>query len=117
MSSSCAAFSVLLIVLVAYPLINIIPVASLAGVMFCIVYHTFEWSSLKLIAAAFLSKQKREKYVEIQGRKVNRSDIFIVLQVSERSERAFWKSRILRRLHPLQKLNYPIAHRFARRRS
>ena len=49
LSGAAAGLFLLIILLVAYPLINRIPVASLAGVMFNVVFHTFEWSSLRII--------------------------------------------------------------------
>ena len=32
----------------AYPVLNYIPVASLSGIMFVVVIHTFKWSPAKL---------------------------------------------------------------------
>merc|ERR1740138_1018389 len=48
---SSSAF-LLFIIMVAFPVINILPVAALAGVMFNVVYHTFEWDSLSLMAVS-----------------------------------------------------------------
>ena len=50
---TCSVF-LLFILLVAYPAVNVLPVAALAGVMFNVVYQTFEWGSLKLLALAAL---------------------------------------------------------------
>jgi len=79
LSSSVAATFMLLIILVAYPLINLIPVASLAGVMFVVTYFTIEWESFKIVLAALLPKKIREKYGIYT--KVKRSDVFIMLIV------------------------------------
>ena len=58
----------LLIVLVAYPGIKQIPVSALVGVMFNVCFHTFEWSSLKLIAlAAPLDSRLLEAVYRDQG--------------------------------------------------
>eukprot|EP00592_Proboscia_alata_P018235 CAMPEP_0194402592 /NCGR_PEP_ID=MMETSP0176-20130528/1278_1 /TAXON_ID=216777 /ORGANISM="Proboscia alata, Strain PI-D3" /LENGTH=638 /DNA_ID=CAMNT_0039200009 /DNA_START=36 /DNA_END=1952 /DNA_ORIENTATION=+ len=79
LSSSVAATFMLLIILVAYPLINLIPVASLAGVMFIVTYFTIEWGSFKIVLAALLPEKVREK----RGiyTKVKRSDCIIMLIV------------------------------------
>lgn len=79
LSSSVAAFFMLLIILVAYPLINLIPVAGLAGVMFVVTYFTIEWESLKVVFGSLLPQKYRLKYgLET---KVKRSDVFIMLCV------------------------------------
>ena len=69
----------LCILLVAYPLINIIPVASLAGVMFIVTYYTIEWSSFKVVAGTILPASLREKF-GLQT-KVNRMDALTMLIV------------------------------------
>merc|ERR1740121_3505333 len=57
---SCSVF-LLFILLVAYPAINILPVAALAGVMFNVVVQTFEWGSLRLLAVTILPKRVRDR--------------------------------------------------------
>ncbi len=47
LSGFVAAIGLLLIVLVFYPLIDMIPLAAIVGVMFVVVYKTFEWDSFK----------------------------------------------------------------------
>ena len=84
LSTFVAGLFLLIIVLVAYPVINIIPVAALAGVMFCVVYHTFEWSSIRLMLSACLPRHMREKNRTqkfLKNSKVKRSDILVVLVV------------------------------------
>ncbi|CAJ1326862.1 unnamed protein product [Effrenium voratum] len=54
LSSLTAGLFLLVIVLVAYPGIKQIPVSALVGVMFNVCYHTFEWSSLRLMCLAAL---------------------------------------------------------------
>lgn len=79
LSSSIAAFFMLLIILVAYPLINLIPVAGLAGVMFVVTYFTIEWESFKVVLGCLLPLKYRLKYgLET---KVKRSDVFVMLSV------------------------------------
>merc|ERR1740121_3582429 len=63
LSSAVAGVVLLLVVMVAYPAINIIPTSALVGVMFNVVYHTFEWRSFKLLFLASFPKQARERYL------------------------------------------------------
>lgn len=79
LSSTVAAIFMLLIILVAYPLINLIPVAGLAGVMFVVTYFTIEWESLRIVFASLLPQKLRLKYGH--ETKVKRSDVFIMLSV------------------------------------
>ena len=60
LSGIVAALGLLIIVVAAYPLINLIPVASLAGVMFMVCYHTFEWDSMMILYSAFQPQTMRE---------------------------------------------------------
>jgi sulfate permease, SulP family len=48
-SGIIAAVFLLFFVLVAMPVIKLIPLAALVGVMFMVVYETFEWASFKFI--------------------------------------------------------------------
>lgn len=69
----------LLIILVAYPLINLIPVAGLAGVMFVVTYFTIEWESAGVVLGSMLPLTYRKKFgIET---KVKRADVFIMLIV------------------------------------
>jgi len=47
LSALVAAVSLLVFIMFAGPLVNAIPLASLIGLMFMVVYSTFEWESLK----------------------------------------------------------------------
>jgi len=60
LSGIVAALTLLIIILAAYHLINLIPVASLVGVMFMICYHTFEWGSIGVLYSAFQPMSMRE---------------------------------------------------------
>eukprot|EP00913_Durusdinium_trenchii_P023524 g22101.t1 len=53
----------LIIVLVAYDGIKKIPVSALVGVMFNVCFHTFEWSSLKLMILAACPLRVRRKFL------------------------------------------------------
>ena len=63
-SGIAAALFLLAILLVAAPLVEIIPLAALVGVMFMVVIGTFEWSSLRLFGS------------------IPKMDIFIIILVS-----------------------------------
>lgn len=64
----------------AYPLLNFIPVASLAGVMIVVVLHTFKWFSVPMVIAAFMPEQHR-KMLRLPV-KVDRWDMIIVATVT-----------------------------------
>ena len=64
LSGISAALFLLAILLIAAPLVEIIPLAALVGVMFMVVIGTFEWSSLRLFGS------------------IPRMDIFIIILVS-----------------------------------
>merc|ERR1712151_813182 len=79
LSSPVAGLFMLLIILVAHKLINLIPIASLAGVMFVVTYFTIEWESMWVVLASMLPEKLRTKYGLIT--KVKRSDVIIMLIV------------------------------------
>merc|ERR1719171_2001395 len=56
------ALGIAISVMGAYPLLNFIPVAALAGIMIVVVLHTFKWFSLKMILAAVLPKAQRDAW-------------------------------------------------------
>lgn len=63
-SGVVAGIFLMLYILFAYPLIEMIPIASLVGVMFIVVLSTFEWSSFRLLG------------------KIPKSDAFVIVLVS-----------------------------------
>ncbi len=63
-SGATAALTLLAFVLVASPLMEMVPIAALVGVMFMVVLGTFEWSSFRIV------------------RKVPLSDAFVIILVS-----------------------------------
>lgn len=79
LSSSVAAIFMLIIILAAYPLINLIPIASLAGVMFLVTYFTIEWESGIIVLGSVLPQCVRDRFV--LHSKVKRSDVVIMLAV------------------------------------
>mmetsp|Transcript_150972 Transcript_150972/g.366679 ORF Transcript_150972/g.366679 Transcript_150972/m.366679 type:complete len:512 (-) Transcript_150972:360-1895(-) len=84
LSTFCCSVFLVIILLAAYPAINILPVAALAGVMFNVVYQTFEWGSLKLLAVSVLPKSIRQFLREEGGqyKKIRRTDAAIIVVVT-----------------------------------
>jgi len=84
LSSATAGICLLLIVMAFYQGINCIPVSGLVGVMFNVVFHTFEWRSLKLMLLAALPLSMREKFFsEARSRqKIRRADALVILVVT-----------------------------------
>jgi len=80
-SGTCAGIFLLLILLILYPLINKIPIAALAGIMFNVVYHTFEWSSLRILFTSALPMRVRHKLPNSE-RKIRRVDAVTIVLVT-----------------------------------
>ncbi|CAE7307745.1 ybaR, partial [Symbiodinium microadriaticum] len=74
------ALGIMACVMGAYPLLNYIPVAALAGIMLVVVLHTFKWFTIPMVLAAFLPKSIREK-LGLQ-RKVPRIDAIVIIIVT-----------------------------------
>jgi len=74
------ALGIMACVMGAYPLLNFIPVAALAGIMLVVVLHTFKWFTIPMILAAFLPKCLRNK-LSLQ-RKVPRIDALVIIIVT-----------------------------------
>merc|ERR1719317_1322184 len=84
LSTFTCSVCLLFILLVAYPLIDVLPVAALAGVMFNVVYQTFEWRSIKLLAVAMLPRALRQRLLA-EGRQlkmIRRADAVIIVVVT-----------------------------------
>ena len=77
-SGIAASLVLLMIILVASPIIDLIPMGGLIGVMFMVVYYTFEWGSLKFIATVFLPETTRTQ-AGLHTVKVNRADAITVV--------------------------------------
>ncbi|EER19583.1 Sulfate transporter, putative [Perkinsus marinus ATCC 50983] len=87
LSGFVAGIFTLFILLFVYHAINIIPIAALVGVMFCVVIHTFEWSTFGMLAAALMTKQMRsnklvQRYILRGSRKLPRGDVLIIVVVT-----------------------------------
>merc|ERR1712232_1014773 len=84
LSTFCCSGLLVFILLVVYRAIDILPVAALAGDMFNVVYQTFEWDSLKLLAVAALPQRLRRILREGGSRykKIRRTDALIIVVVT-----------------------------------
>jgi len=85
LSTFCTSIFLLFVLLVAYPAINILPVAALAGVMFNVVYETFEWGSLKLLLATSLPRSLRNRFFSEEAcrhKKIRRVDALVIVVVT-----------------------------------
>ncbi|CAK8989156.1 unnamed protein product [Durusdinium trenchii] len=74
------ALGIMACVMGAYPLLNFIPVAALAGIMLVVVFHTFKWFTIPMILAALLPRSLRNK-LSLQ-RKVPRIDALVIIIVT-----------------------------------
>lgn len=59
LAPTVTALGVMLCTMVAYPVLDFIPIASLAGVMIVVVLHTFKWAKLPMIVSALLPQSWR----------------------------------------------------------
>eukprot|EP00924_Labyrinthula_sp_SR-Ha-C_P003980 augustus_masked-scaffold_3-processed-gene-10.7-mRNA-1 protein AED:0.02 eAED:0.03 QI:0/-1/0/1/-1/1/1/0/638 len=81
-SSSVAGIFLLVIILAAYKLINLIPTASLAGVMFMVVIGTFDWGSLQLMFHSALPLKYRKHPKLNAHQKIKRADALVIAVVT-----------------------------------
>merc|ERR1719181_423932 len=59
LAPTVTALGVMLCTMVAYPVLNFIPIAALAGVMIVVVLHTFKWGKIPMIISACLPASAR----------------------------------------------------------
>jgi len=76
------AIGIMACVMGAYPLLNYIPVAALAGIMLVVVLHTFKWFSVSMVVAALLPDSTREKLGPRFQRKAPRVEVFVIFLVT-----------------------------------
>ena len=81
-SGTAAGLFLLLVTLAAHPAISTIPVAALAGVMFNICAHTFEWRSLRIVFFSALPARLRRKFGDRSEYKVPRADAATIVLVT-----------------------------------
>ncbi|CAG9460971.1 unnamed protein product [Pedinophyceae sp. YPF-701] len=81
--STFVAFLLLLLVdTVAYEFINVVPLASLAGVMWVVTTQSFFWHSFKLIWLSIHPRKWRERYYAAGHQKINRVDVLAIVVVT-----------------------------------
>lgn len=80
MAPLVTAFTIMIMVMGGYPVLNYIPVASLAGVMIVVVIHTFKWFSLPMMVAVFLPQKYRQRID--RHHKIDRIDVVVILTVT-----------------------------------
>jgi hypothetical protein len=61
----------------AYPFVNLMPQAAFVGMMWVIVYYTFEWKSLPIVWHALTGLQRREDKAMLL--KIKRVDVLVIL--------------------------------------
>jgi SulP family sulfate permease len=81
-SGIVASLVVFIFIMYAQAFINLIPLASIVGVMLIVVFHIFDWSSLPIIVASFLPNQIRTRVPYLRKRKVNRFDAGVIVVVT-----------------------------------
>jgi SulP family sulfate permease len=82
LSAITAAFSLLSFIVVANTIIDKIPTAALTGIMFNIVFHTFEWSTLRLMFLGLIPASWRHRFTCCGDLKIRRTDTFTVFLVT-----------------------------------
>lgn len=66
----------------AYPLLNFIPVAALAGIMIVVVLHTFKWFSLLIVINLLPSSLRSQLPTWIADRKIPRVEAIVIVVVT-----------------------------------
>lgn len=80
-AATVSGLLVLLVVLVASPVINLIPLAGLVGVMLVISFNTFDWGSTLMVLAAALPERYRS-HKAVFEKKISRADAVIIVVVT-----------------------------------
>ncbi|PFH38474.1 inorganic anion transporter, sulfate permease (SulP) family protein [Besnoitia besnoiti] len=75
------AIFVFILIAAAYKVLNYLPIAALAGIMFCVAFHTFKWFSLPMVVASFLPERLRTLHPCLV-QKITRADAVIVVAVT-----------------------------------
>merc|ERR1719316_2455858 len=79
-SPTATALTVMAATVGAYPLLNYIPVAALAGIMLVVVLHTFKWFSLTMLLNFFCPMTYRKQFG--LNRKVPRIEVAVIVMVT-----------------------------------
>lgn len=80
-AATVSGILVLLVVVVAAPLINLIPLAGLVGVMLVIAFNTFDWGSTLMVLATALPEKYRS-HKAVFEKKISRADAVIIVIVT-----------------------------------
>lgn len=80
-AATVSGLLVLIVVLVAGPAINLIPLAGLVGVMLVIAFNTFDWGSTLMVLAAALPERYRS-HKAVYEKKISRADALIIVVVT-----------------------------------
>ena len=83
-SGVVAAIVVLIFILALSDFIEIMPTASLVGIMVVVVYKTFEWSSIPLVVTSLMPQQLRVRLFgeKLAHRKVHRMEAVVIVVVT-----------------------------------
>ena len=83
-SGVVAAITVLIFILAASDFIEIMPTASLVGIMVIVIYQTFEWSSIPLVLTSFMPEKLRKRIFgdKYSNRKVHRMEAIVIVVVT-----------------------------------
>ena len=82
LSGCFTSFCMLIFILVGYPVISLMPVASLVGVMIVTIYGIVEWWSIRGILCAMMPANLRVKMGFAKHRKMHRADAMVVVMVT-----------------------------------
>ncbi len=80
-AATVSGLLVLIVVLVATPAINLIPLAGLVGVMLVISFKTFDWGSTLMVLATALPERYR-LHKAVFEKKISRADALIIVVVT-----------------------------------
>lgn len=80
-STFISGFFTLLILLSLNKVIALIPTAALAGVMFSVVFHTFQWKSIIDIPASFLPQRVAKRWLP-KAERFSKNDALIIVVVT-----------------------------------
>jgi SulP family sulfate permease len=81
-SSFVAGMCVLFVLLVAYRVVQYVPMAALAGVMYNVVIQTFEWHTLQLIFFSPLPRRFKQRWFpSLVDKKIRRADVLVMVVV------------------------------------
>eukprot|EP01006_Ploeotia_vitrea_P029634 TRINITY_DN62131_c0_g1_i1.p1 TRINITY_DN62131_c0_g1~~TRINITY_DN62131_c0_g1_i1.p1 ORF type:complete len:693 (-),score=74.61 TRINITY_DN62131_c0_g1_i1:1201-3279(-) len=81
-SGVVAGITVLVVILGASPLINYVPTGALVGIMVLVVYHTFNFTSVRMVLTSCCPSKLRNKIKFLSVHKIHRADAIIIAAVT-----------------------------------